>query len=43
MYKAYIELDPQYKKSGVEIADILEDGIKKILKGKNKKMVTGDV
>jgi len=36
MYKAYIELDPQYKKSGVEIADILEDGIKKILKGKNK-------
>jgi len=36
MYKAYIELDPKYKKIGVDVADILEDGIKKILKGKNK-------
>ena len=36
MYKAYIELDPKYKKIGIDVADILEDGIKKILKGKNK-------
>ena len=36
MYKAYIELDPKYKKIGVDVADILEEGIKKILKNKNK-------
>ena len=36
MYKAYIELDPKYKKIGVDVADILEVGIQKILKPKNK-------
>ena len=36
MYKAYIELDPKYKKIGIDVADILEQGIKKILKDKNK-------
>ena len=36
MYKAYIELDPQYNKIGIDVADILEQGIKKILKDKNK-------
>ena len=33
MYKAYIELDPQYKKIGVDVADVLEKGLKKVLKG----------
>ena len=32
MYKAYIELNPKYKKIGIEIADILEEGLKKIVK-----------
>ena len=36
MYKAYIELDPKYKKIGVDVADVLESGLKKILKNKNK-------
>ena len=36
MYKAYIELDPKYKKIGIDVADILEEGLKKIIKPKNK-------
>ena len=38
MYKAYIELDPQYKKIGIDCCDVLEKGLKKILKEKNKGM-----
>ena len=37
MYKAYIELDPKYKKIGIDVADILEQGIKKIIKSNNNK------
>jgi hypothetical protein len=36
MYKAYIELDPKYKKIGIDCADALEDGIKKMLKIQKK-------
>ncbi len=36
MHKAYIELDKEYNKIGIEAADALEEGFKKILKGKNK-------
>ena len=35
MHKAYIELDKEYNKIGIEAADALEEGFKKILKGKN--------
>jgi lysophospholipase L1-like esterase len=43
MYKAYIELDPKYKKIGIDVADILEDGIKKILKGKKDYSLIFDI
>jgi hypothetical protein len=37
MYKAYIEMGKEYEKTGMEAADALEEGFKKIMKGKNAK------
>ena len=37
MHMAYIEMDKKYNKIGIEVADVLEEGFKKIIKGKNSK------
>jgi len=36
MHMAYIEMGKEYNKIGIEVADTLEEGFKKIIKGKNK-------
>ena len=36
VHMAYIEMDKEYNKIGIEVADALEEGFKKLLKGKNK-------
>lgn len=33
---AYVNLDDQYEKSGIEVADCLEDGLRRLCKGKDK-------
>ena len=37
VYMAYIGMDKEYNKIGIEVADALEEGFKKLLKGKNQK------
>ena len=37
MHLAYIEMGKEYNKIGIEVADTLEEGFKKIIKGKNSK------
>ena len=37
MHIAYIEMGKEYNKIGIEVADALEEGFKKMLKGKNSK------